>query len=91
MSAVLSLRGRGKSFIAPIARILSAELVKTWHGALQEILDPYRPELHYMGIPARSGRPSIGTTRQYDRVKPRSLIMIKWGNAFVLISSGLVR
>jgi hypothetical protein len=30
---------------------LKNELVKTWHGTLVDLLDPYRPELHYMRGP----------------------------------------
>jgi hypothetical protein len=30
---------------------LAVELVKTCHRVWQEILDPYRPELHYMRGP----------------------------------------
>jgi hypothetical protein len=32
-------------------RALKNELVKTWHGTLVDLLDPYRPELHYMRGP----------------------------------------
>jgi hypothetical protein len=35
---------------------LAAELVKSCHRVLQEILDPYRPELHYMRGPGPKWR-----------------------------------
>jgi hypothetical protein len=36
---------------AGIGRSLRMELMKVLHGALHDLLDPYRPELHYMRGP----------------------------------------
>jgi hypothetical protein len=38
------------------ARTLRVELVATWRGAWQDILDPYRPERHYMRGPGPKWR-----------------------------------
>lgn len=34
----------------------SAELATIWHGTWQDILDPYRPELHHMRGPGPKWR-----------------------------------
>ncbi len=33
------------------ARPLRRKLAKTWHETIRSLLDPYRPELHYMRGP----------------------------------------
>jgi hypothetical protein len=49
MSAIRFLLRRG-------ARTLCVEFVTAWLGAWQDILDPYRPELHYMRGPGPKWR-----------------------------------
>ena len=41
---------------AGIRRSLRMELMKVLHGAFRDLLDPYRPELHYMRGPGPKWR-----------------------------------
>jgi hypothetical protein len=41
---------------AGIRRSLRMELMKVLHGAFHDLLDPYRPELHYMRGPGPKWR-----------------------------------
>jgi len=49
--AIVSLLVQSLVSLSGGVRALKNELVKTWHGALADLFDSYRPELHYMRGP----------------------------------------
>lgn len=54
----------------PLRRRLSVFMTR-WHRLIRIACDPYRPELHYMRGPGRSGTPSAKAASEAARFEPR--------------------